>query len=295
MTRADRAGSQQRSAISPALVHPHLFFAFETPIVTLWSPCAPKHVMWLRVFRGASEFKVRNLIWWTGHSAIYVGWLFGWRYITLLHSADEPQEGRNSRPLLRFCFISSCHVGVSKRFSLSVSLAVYRLSLNKRVSLLNILLFHWHNKVIYQAAISACDLPAPSFNNRLTILSLPYIAAVWSAVCPSKSDTFTWPVHLINRFRVLASPVLAALVISWANLHSLKVPPRAFKCSATPWWAFMMASVEMHQNEQSRKMRRPSLTSLLIFSPIGIRYCAKTKSCWIWVNSNQFKSFICMA
>ena len=42
-----------------------------------------------------------------------------------LHSADEPQEGRNSCPLLRSCFIGSCHVGVSKRFSRSISLAVY--------------------------------------------------------------------------------------------------------------------------------------------------------------------------
>ena len=31
--------------------------------MTLWSPCALKHVMWQHVFLGASEFKVRNLIW----------------------------------------------------------------------------------------------------------------------------------------------------------------------------------------------------------------------------------------
>ena len=42
----------------------HIYFLlFETPIVTLWSSCARKHVMWQRVFLGASEFKVRNLIW----------------------------------------------------------------------------------------------------------------------------------------------------------------------------------------------------------------------------------------
>ena len=41
----------------------------------------------------------------------------------------EPQEERNSGPLLHSCFIGSCHVGVSKRFSRSISLAVYRLSL----------------------------------------------------------------------------------------------------------------------------------------------------------------------
>ena len=50
---------------------------------------------------------------------------YGWRYISSLHSADEPQEGRNSCPLLRSCFIGSCRVGVSKRFSRSISLAVY--------------------------------------------------------------------------------------------------------------------------------------------------------------------------
>ena len=85
--------------------------------MTLWSSCAPKHVLWQPVFRSASEFKVRNLIPWTGHFAIYVRWLFGWRYISSLHSADELQQERNSCPLLRSCFIGSCHVGVSKRFS----------------------------------------------------------------------------------------------------------------------------------------------------------------------------------
>jgi len=54
-----------------------------------------------------------------------VRWLLGWRYISSLHSADESQEGRNSCPLLRSCFIGSCHVGVSKRFSHSISLAVH--------------------------------------------------------------------------------------------------------------------------------------------------------------------------
>ena len=52
----------------------------------------------------------------------------GWRYISSLHSADEPREGRNSCPLLRSYFIGSCHVGVSKRFPRSISLAVYCLS-----------------------------------------------------------------------------------------------------------------------------------------------------------------------
>ena len=33
-------------------------------------------------------------------------------YISSLYSADEVQEGRNNCPLLRSCFIGSCHVGV---------------------------------------------------------------------------------------------------------------------------------------------------------------------------------------
>ena len=37
-------------------------------------------------------------------SSIYVGWLLGWRYLSSLHSADEPQQGRNSSPLLRSCY-----------------------------------------------------------------------------------------------------------------------------------------------------------------------------------------------
>ena len=39
-----------------------IFLLFETPMVTLWSPCVLKHVMWQRVFLGASGFKLRNLI-----------------------------------------------------------------------------------------------------------------------------------------------------------------------------------------------------------------------------------------
>ena len=35
------------------------------------------------------------------------------------------QKERNSCPLLRSCFIGSCHVGVSKPFSRTISLAVY--------------------------------------------------------------------------------------------------------------------------------------------------------------------------
>ena len=56
-----------------------------------------------------------------------VGSLAGVTYLRFasLHSADEPQEGRNTCPLLRSCFIGSCHVGVSKRVSRSISPAVY--------------------------------------------------------------------------------------------------------------------------------------------------------------------------
>ena len=107
-----------KALVTPIICPPKLVprACSETPIVTLWSSCAPKHVLWQRVFRSASEFKVRNLIQWTGHFAIYVRWLFGWRYISSLHSADDLQQERNSCPLLRSCFIGSCHVGVSKRF-----------------------------------------------------------------------------------------------------------------------------------------------------------------------------------
>ena len=52
------------------------------------------------------------------------------RYISSLHSTDEPHERRNSCPLLRSCFISSCHFGdfgVSKRFSRSISFSLLSL------------------------------------------------------------------------------------------------------------------------------------------------------------------------
>ena len=69
--------------------------------------CAPEHVLWRRVFRGACELK---------HELDIVTGLLQFMCVgslSSLHSADEPQEGRNSCPLLRSCFIGSCHVGVS--------------------------------------------------------------------------------------------------------------------------------------------------------------------------------------
>ena len=89
--------------------------------MTLWSPCAPDtccgsaccgaHVSLkyeLDIVTGLLQF-------------MCVGSLAGVTYLryTALTSAD------NSCPLLRSCFIGSCHVGVSKRFSRSISPAVY--------------------------------------------------------------------------------------------------------------------------------------------------------------------------
>ena len=80
------------------------FLLFETPIVTLWSPCALKHVMWQRVFLGASEFKVRNLIQWTGHFAIYVRWpvadLTHHRYTVLTSSNKSETAAHYCDPTL---------------------------------------------------------------------------------------------------------------------------------------------------------------------------------------------------
>ena len=56
------------------------------------SPWAPKHVLWHRMFQGASGFKIRSLIYWTGAFAIFVRWLLAWRYISLLHSAVPTVE-----------------------------------------------------------------------------------------------------------------------------------------------------------------------------------------------------------
>ena len=85
MTRTDKVGSQQWTAVSPFL-----------GLVST-------------VYRVSS------------HIVIYVRWLFGWCYISSLHRADELQQERNSCPLLRSYFIGSGHVGVSKRFRVTVS------------------------------------------------------------------------------------------------------------------------------------------------------------------------------
>ena len=71
-------------------------------------------------------------------------------YISSLHSTDEPQEGRNSCVLLRSCFTGSCHVGVSKRFSRSISLAVYGLYI-----------FFWLSRSLVDRTLAAFIVPGP--------------------------------------------------------------------------------------------------------------------------------------
>ena len=117
-------GSGDENAETLALSSHIYFLLFETPNVAR-RLCSPlKRDVEMRV-SGSKWVKVRSLIKWTGHSAIYMRWLLGWRYISPLHSADEFQEGRNSCSLLRSCFIGSCHVGVSKRLLRGISIAVY--------------------------------------------------------------------------------------------------------------------------------------------------------------------------
>ena len=62
------------------------FLLLETPIVTLRSSCAPKHVIWQRVFRSASEFKVRN---WLSAGVTYL------RY-TVLTSSNKSETAVHS-------------------------------------------------------------------------------------------------------------------------------------------------------------------------------------------------------
>ena len=68
---------------------------FETTIVALWSSCAPKHVLWQRVFRSAIEFKVRKLIYIYSERVILqfmcVGFLAGVTYLryTVLMSSNK--------------------------------------------------------------------------------------------------------------------------------------------------------------------------------------------------------------
>ena len=58
--------------------------------------------------RVTSEYKVRNLIWCTGHCEMYLRWHSLRASLSiLLHRADETQPGRNSCPRLQPYFIVS--------------------------------------------------------------------------------------------------------------------------------------------------------------------------------------------
>ena len=61
-------------------------------------------------------------------------WLFGWRYISSLHSAGKLQQERNNCSLLRSYFIGSCHVGVSKCFSVVSTLQSFAFIQKKQYS-----------------------------------------------------------------------------------------------------------------------------------------------------------------
>ena len=105
----------------------HVYFLlFETPIVPLWSSFVPKDVMWQPVQRSERKWvqsKELDIV--TGHFANLCALAFGLGLHFSAHSTEEPQEMLKSCPQLQSCFIGSCHVGVLKHFSRSISLAVY--------------------------------------------------------------------------------------------------------------------------------------------------------------------------
>ena len=70
---------------------PH-FHTFLCKFFSFWSPCAPKHVMWQRVFLGVSEFKVR----WTDYFASYVRWLFGGVTYLRYTALTSPKKGETA-------------------------------------------------------------------------------------------------------------------------------------------------------------------------------------------------------
>ena len=104
--------------------HIYIFFCFRDAKRDTLSPCAPKHVLCgQREFQGEEQVgsKYRTLLFMCLGSCLVLHIL----------GADESQEGRNSScPLLRSCFIDSCHVSVSRRLSRSIRLVVYCFSLH---------------------------------------------------------------------------------------------------------------------------------------------------------------------
>ena len=76
----------------------------------------------------------------------YVRLLLGWSYTSSLHSAAEPQQGRNSCPLLRSCSIGSVILASRNVFHV-VSALQSIVFIFERV--LNLLAAPWVNKLLY--------------------------------------------------------------------------------------------------------------------------------------------------
>ena len=117
MKRTDIAGSQQRTAVSPFLgLVSTVWRRYVTPakckIAKLQNCKIAKWPVHYIKFRTLKSLAPRN------------------KCCNFTRCGARPSWGRNSCPLSRSCYISSCHVGISKRFSRSISLAVYRLSLH---------------------------------------------------------------------------------------------------------------------------------------------------------------------
>ena len=114
----------QRSRVF--VVQPQLFFAFRdtTDRDTLVFLCSETHAAATRVperkWVQSTEVDIVNRA--LCNLCVLALWLALHIFAT---KCLELQQEQNSCPLLRSCFIGSCHVGVSKRFSRSISLAVF--------------------------------------------------------------------------------------------------------------------------------------------------------------------------
>ena len=106
------------------------FLSFRDTNPDTLSHCSPRHVLWQRVFRGASEFKCGT--WYSERITLQFMCVGCWAGVTHLRYAvlTIPKKDETAVHCCNPALSVLISFDVSKRFLRSISLAVYCLSLN---------------------------------------------------------------------------------------------------------------------------------------------------------------------
>ena len=156
----------------------------------------------------------------------------------------SPKKDETAVPLLRSCFIGSFHVGVSKRFSRSISLAVHRLSLNISCQIscidptleafivcgpLQFLISSWYEPGIQSKTSSWSGV---NLKNHVMEMTFKLESAIWSGDAGQRIPCFhrcqltvTWRSNIEEERYKQRPPLINPLTGSWPPFRAIPPSP----------------------------------------------------------------------